>query len=88
MPGDLEAQLRASLPGRETAVQDYAALHVALARIEDAIESLGKAGRITSMILGADRKAVDLAADAAITAHKAKLDLERAIKAHPAGRKR
>lgn len=85
---DLEKQLQASLPGRPTEVQDYAALHVAAARIQQAIELLGQAGRVTAMILGSDRKAVDFAADSAITAHKAVLDLERAIKAHPAGRAR
>lgn len=40
MPADLESQLRASLPGRETAVQDYARAWAARGNIKHVIDVL------------------------------------------------
>lgn len=86
MPADLESQLRASLPGRETAVQDYARLTVAWERVQQAILLLRAARGAVAAILGNDRPAVEHIAAADIEASKAHLDLERALKNHPAGK--
>lgn len=85
---DLESKLRASLPGRATEVQDYALLMVAREQIQQAILLLRAARGSIAIALGADRPAVEHIADADIEASKALLDLERAIKAHPAGKQR
>lgn len=86
MPADLEAQLRASLPGRETEVVDFAALAVARKCITDAVRDLREARAAVAVILGNDHLAVEHCAAADIEASKAMLDLDRAIKNHPAGR--
>lgn len=87
MPADLESQLRASLPGeRSTEVQDYAALWSAREKIELAIRLLTDARAAVSVVLGAERAACEHATNAALLGAKAKLDLDRAIKAHPAGK--
>jgi hypothetical protein len=85
---DLEKQLQASLPGRPTEVQDYAGLWVARAQIELAMKLLTDARASISIILGAERAACEQCTQAALLAAKSKLDIERAIKAHPAGRPR
>lgn len=46
MPGDLEAQLRASLPGQPSAVQDRDAANKALTLLETALPLLESAGRL------------------------------------------
>lgn len=87
MPGDLEQQLQASVPGgRPTEVQDYAALWSAREKIEIAIRLLTDARAAVSVVLGAERAACEHATQGALLGAKAKLDLDRAIKAHPAGR--
>lgn len=86
MAADLESQLRASLPGRETAVTDFARLWLARAQIEQAMQLLTAARAEVSIVLGAERAACELATEAALLGAKAKLDLDRAIKAHPAGK--
>jgi hypothetical protein len=83
---DLESQLRASLPGRETAVQDYAMLAVARDRLDVALQDLRAARGVIGTILGNGRPAVEHIAAADIEVSKAVLDLDRAIKAHPAGK--
>lgn len=83
---DLETQLRASLPGRETAVQDYARLHVARELLQQAIKQVTAARGCIVVALGNDRAAAVLADSADLEMRKAVLDIDRAIKAHPAGR--
>lgn len=86
MPADLESQLRASLPGRETEVVDFAALVVANERIKQAIQLIRQARPAVAVILGNDRAAVEFCSAADIEASKAVMDLDRAIKNHPAGK--
>lgn len=86
MPTDLESQLRASLPGRETAVQDYKEAAIARREVELAIELLHAATARIRVALGDDRKAAVNAAEAELWALKARLDLDTALKAHPAGK--
>ena len=86
MASDLEAQLRASLPGRETAVQDYARLQVSGYRLRLALELIRSSRGDIAAVLGNDRPAIEHVAAADIEASKAVLDLDRAIKSHPAGR--
>lgn len=86
MPADLESQLRASLPGRSTEVQDYARLWTARDQIRQAVELIRAARGTVSAVLGESRPAVEHAAAADIEGCKAALDLDRAIKAHPAGK--
>lgn len=86
MPSDLESQLRASLPGRSTEIIDYARLWLARSQVVQAIALLTSARAEVSAVLGADRAACELSTDAALLGAKAKLDLDRAIKNHPAGR--
>lgn len=87
MPADLEAQLRASLPGRETAVIDFAELVVARDRLQQAVALQRQARSVVAVVLGNDRPAVEHIAAADIEASKAVMDLERAIRNHPAGRR-
>jgi hypothetical protein len=84
---DLESQLRASVPGgRATEVQDYAMLAVARDRMDIALKDM-RAARVTiAAILGQQRPAIEHIAAADIEASKAMLDLDRAIRNHPAGR--
>lgn len=86
MPADLEAQLRASLPGRDTAVQDYKEAAIARREVELAIELLHAATARVRVALGDDRRAAAFAAEAELFALKARLDLDNALKAHPAGK--
>lgn len=83
---DLEAQLRASLPGRSTEVVDFAALCLARKSIKDALRDLDEARGVVATILGNGHLAVEHVAAASIEGCKAVLDLDRAIKNHPAGR--
>lgn len=86
MPADLEAQLRASLPGRSTEVQDYARLMVAADQLRLAVDLLTRARGAIAVALDRDRPAVAHADAADLEARKAVLDIERALKNHPAGR--
>jgi ribosomal protein S5 len=86
MAGDLESQLRASLPGRETEVVDFAALVVARERVQQAIQLIRQARPAIAVILGNDRAAVEFCSAADIEASKAVIDVDRAIKNHPAGK--
>jgi hypothetical protein len=85
---DLEKQLQASLPGRPTEVQDYAALHVVRHQFEEAVRLIRSARSASAVVLGANRKVVIHAADAELEVSRALIDIERAIRAHPAGRQR
>lgn len=83
---DLESQLRASLPGRETAVLDFAQLCVAREQIREAIELLRKARGTVGAVLGGDRPAIAHLTESDLAASRGHLDLERALKNHPAGK--
>lgn len=85
MPADLEAQLRASLPGRETAVQDYASLHVALNKLQLASSLLGESAALIRIAVGTRGSSVN-ADEARLATLKAISDLDRTIKNHPAGK--
>lgn len=86
MAADLESQLRASLPGRASEVVDFTALCLARKSIKDALRDLDEARGVVATILGNGHLAVEHIAAASIEGSKAVLDLDRAIKAHPAGR--
>lgn len=86
MPADLEAQLRASMPGRETAVQDFSALEVAREQVRLAIDLLTRARGTVAVVLGRDRPAAEHLDAADLSARKAGSDLEIAARRHPAGR--
>lgn len=86
MPADLEAQLRASLPGRATEVVDFSALCIARKAVKDALRDLDEARGVVATILGNGHLAVEHIAAASIEGSKAVLDLDRAIKNHPAGK--
>ena len=88
MSADLEKQLQASLPGRPTEVQDYAALHRADARLRLAIELLHQAAAEIRVAAGNQRPAALRAEEAELATRRAVHDVEIAIKAHPAGRQR
>jgi len=83
---DLESQLRASLHGRETGVQDYAALHVARRELELAAVLLQSAAARIRVATTKDRRGAIWTDEAKSLAAKAIDDADYLLRAHPAGK--
>jgi hypothetical protein len=83
---DLEKQLQASLPGRPTEVQDYAALHVARRELELAAVLLQSAAARIRTATTRDRRGATWAEEARLLAAKAVNDTDYVIRMNPAGK--
>lgn len=85
MPADLEAQLRASLPGRETAVQDRDAAIEAEVMLKTALALLEGAGRLLRTHV-VQSPVIEWTEEAELLSRKSIPVLARWIKNHPAGK--
>lgn len=85
---DLEKQLQASLPGRETAVQDYKEIAIARRELELAATLLQSAAARIRVATTKDRRSAAWTDEAKLLAAKAIDDADFLLRAHPAGRAR
>ena len=77
MPADLEAQLRASLPGRETALQDYARAWAARGDVQRVLETLRGHRAELAIAVAAQAPMHERLADAILKLQQVHADLER-----------
>ncbi len=77
MPADLEAQLRASLPGRETAVQDHARAWAARGDVQRVLETLRGHRADLAIAIGAQAPLHERLSEAILRLQQVHADLER-----------